>query len=77
MEKEEPALTEKIVDLCKRGLLLSPFDVADVRKHFGTDYADSHIRTVLSNYCEGGFYHLRHGVTPLFKRFSRGKYTCV
>ena len=71
------AFTDKIVDLCKRGLLPSPFSVADIRKHFGNDYEDSHIRTVLSNYCEGGYYDVKQGVAPPFRRFLRGKYTCV
>ncbi len=77
MTEKEPSLTDKIVDLCKGGRLPSPFGTADIRKHFGNDYEDSHIRTVLSNYCEGGFYDLRHGVSPVFKRSSRGKYICI
>jgi hypothetical protein len=73
----KPALTDRIVDLCKRGLLPSPFSVADIRKHFGSDYEGSHIRTVLSNYCEGGYYDVKQGVAPPFRRVSRGKYACA
>jgi len=52
MKKNESALPDKIVDFCKRGLLPSPFGVADIRKHFTKAFAYSHIQTVLANYCE-------------------------
>jgi hypothetical protein len=77
MPNQEPALTARIVDLCKRGLLPSPFGVADVRRHFGGEYEDAHIRTVLSNYCEGGYHDVKQGAAPPFRRVSRGKYICT
>ena len=47
----EAALADKIVEICGRGTLPTPFGVSDVRKHFG-GYAPTYIRVVLSNYCE-------------------------
>jgi len=76
MAKPEPALADQIVDLYKRGSLASPFTVADIRQHFGAIYEESHIKTVLANYCEGGYFELKYGTPPRFKRFSKGKYTC-
>ena len=77
MTIKEAALADKIVALCKRGRLQSPFCVADIRKHFEKSYEDSHIRTVLANCCECGYFELKYGTPPRFKRFSRGKYACL
>ncbi len=77
MKTKESALADKIVDLCKRGRLPSPFSVEDIRKHFGNNYEDSHIRTVLANYCEGTGYWVKQGRPARFKRVSEGRYTCM
>jgi hypothetical protein len=77
MTARDSALADQIVDLYKRGLLQSPFGVADISERFAKTYADSHIQTVLPNYCEGGYFELKYGTSPRFKRLSRGKYTCV
>jgi hypothetical protein len=77
MKKKESALSDKIVDLCKRGRLRSPFGVANIRNHFGENYADSHIRTVLANYCEGTGYEVKQGRVARFKRVSKGEYVCI
>lgn len=68
------ALADKIVALHKKGRLPSPFRVADVRKHFSADYEDTHIRTVLANYCEDTGYEVKQGRLARFKRHSVGKY---
>ncbi len=77
MMTRESALADKIIDLYKCGLLRSPFGVADIRKRFAKTYADTHIQTVLPNYSEGGYFELKYGTPPRFKRLSRGRYTCV
>jgi hypothetical protein len=77
MAIKEPALADKIVALCKRGRLPTPFCVADIRKHFEDSYEDSHIRTVLANCCEGGYFYLKYGTPPRFERSSKGKYSCL
>jgi hypothetical protein len=77
MTTRESALADKIIDFYKRGLLPSPFGVADIRKRFAKTYADSHIQTVLPNYSDGGYFELKYGTPPRFKRVSRGKYACV
>jgi hypothetical protein len=77
MRDEQPALADKIVDLCKRGILPSAFSVADIRRHFGKDYEDTHVRTVLANYCEETGYEVKQGRAARFKRISEGKYACA
>jgi hypothetical protein len=43
--------------------------------YFGEEYAVTHIRTVLSNYCEITGYHAKRGQqTARFARVSRGRY---
>ena len=76
MRGKQPALADKIVNLCKRGTLPSPFCVADIRKHFGREYEETHIRTVLANYCEETGYEVKQGRAARFKRVSEGTYTC-
>jgi hypothetical protein len=71
------ALADKIVEMAKAGSLASPFSAADVRKHFGAEYAETHIRTVLSNYCHETGYWVKKGFPSRFKRHSRGKYLCA
>jgi hypothetical protein len=71
------ALADKIVDLAKAGSLAPPFSAADVRRHFGSEYAETHIRTVLSNYSDGTGYWVKRGFSARFKRHSRGKYLCA
>ena len=70
-------LADKIVDLCRSGILPQPFCVDDARAHFHQDYTESHIRGVLANYCMGTGYWATDGRTARFKRHSRGKYFCV
>jgi hypothetical protein len=72
----ESAFADKIVELCKCGILSAPFGVLDIRKHFSGAYEDSHIRTVLANYCENGFW-AKHGHSARFKRISRGQYDAL
>ncbi len=72
--KKVSALADEIVERCKRGVLCAPFGMADIRKHFGAHYADSHIRTVLPNYCETTGYWAKRGYRPRFKKVGWGKY---
>jgi len=76
MSSEEPALADRIAQLSKSGRLPAPFGVADIRQHFGCEYEESHIRTVLPNYCEGGDM-VKRGHRPRFKRQSRGRYRAI
>ena len=74
---DESALADKIVELRKGGILSPLFDVAEIRKHFSAAYEDSHIRTVLANYCENTGYWVKRGYPARFKRVSRGKYDAL
>ena len=74
---DESPLADKIVELCKRGILSAPFGVAEIRKHFSAAYEDSHIRTVLTNYCAKTGFWVKQGQSARFKRVSRGKYDAL
>jgi hypothetical protein len=73
----ESGLADKIVDLCKRGVLPKLFCVADIRKHFGNDYAENYIRTVLANYSERTGDYVKRGQKARFKRVAGGNYACL
>jgi hypothetical protein len=73
----ESALADKIVELRNRGILSAPFGVAEIRKHFSAAYEESHIRTVLPNYCERTGYWVKQGYSARFKRVARGKYDAI
>ena len=75
--QDRAALADKIVVLYKSGALPSPFGVNDIRQHFRNDYTETHIRSVMANYCTGTGYWAAEGRTARFKRHSRGKYLCL
>lgn len=73
----ETSLADKIVALHKTGKLPTPFSVQDVRKYFQKEYSDTHIRTVLANYCEETGYEVKQGREARFRRVSPGKYVSI
>jgi hypothetical protein len=75
MRNEQSALSDKIIELHKRGRLSVPFGVAEIPKHFGDQYSDNHIKTVLANYCEGTGDMVKRGHRARFQRVSKGKYS--
>lgn len=72
--KLDMSLADQIVEACLGGRISQPFSTVDVREHFGDHYAETHIATVLPNYCEGGDQVLRRGVEPRFRRVGAGRY---
>lgn len=70
-------LADKIVDLCKRGILPKRFGVADISKHFSGVYADNYIKTVLANYSEDTGNYVKRGQEARFKRVADGAYECA
>lgn len=79
LEAEEAAkldvsLADQIAEACRSGQISEPFSTGDVREHFGSRYAETHVATVLPNYCEGGDQVRRQGIEPRFRRVGAGRY---
>jgi predicted nucleic acid-binding protein len=68
------ALADKIVAANRDGSLPTPFTTKHVRQLLAGQFEDSHLLTVLPNYCEGGD-QVKRGRQARFRRISRGNYT--
>lgn len=67
------SLADRIVFLVQRGKLPSQFRVADILPLFASEFAKSHIRTVLANYAQDGNMVIR-GQPARFRWVSKGLY---
>jgi hypothetical protein len=71
------ALADQIVELHKMGRLPTAFRVKDTRPYFQDQFCETHITTVLANYCEGTGYEVKQGRRARFRRVSRGAYESI
>jgi ATP-dependent RNA circularization protein (DNA/RNA ligase family) len=69
-----PSLPETIYALRREGKLPSPFSTEDVRKLLKGKFADTYLKTVLSNYCEGTGEYVMRGQKAWFRRVGKGLY---
>jgi predicted nucleic acid-binding protein len=70
------ALADRIVAVHRDGKLPTPFTTKDVRDFFSGQFENSHLLTVLPNYCEGGD-QVKRGRQARFQRVSRGNYVSL
>jgi hypothetical protein len=68
----DDALADRIVDFVKQGRIPQRFGVQHVREHFGDQYSEKHIMTVLPNFAVGGYW-VKKGQKARFKRVRAEK----
>jgi hypothetical protein len=61
----------------KNGNLPTTFRVNDIRPYFQNQFCETHIKTVLANYCEGTGYEVKQGRSARFIRVSIGAYKSI
>jgi hypothetical protein len=71
------ALADQIVVLRRAGKLPTGFRVKHIRPHFQNQFCETHIATVLANYCEKTGDQVKRGRRPRFRRVSRGAYETI
>jgi len=68
------SLPDQIEALCRRGVIASPFRVADVATHCKKKYSPNYINVVLANLAKDTGNYVKRGSKPRFVNVARGLY---
>jgi len=72
--EQDVTLPERIYALFREGKIPKPFGTEHILAHLGDEFADTYLRTVLANYCEGTGDYVKKGQKAWFRRVSEGRY---